>query len=463
MMTMLIVDDLRINREILSLYFKDKFEVLEATNGREALELLMNPEMHVDVMLLDLSMPEMSGKEFLEYRKCSERLSKIPVIIVTASDKAHDEMETFELGIDDYITKPFMPEVVESRIHRAIEHRRSLEEALKQANEYRQQALLDRATGFYNKASVEQLADRALKGSEGSLAALIVCDADKFKKVNDLLGHLEGDKVIHRLAAMIAGQCGRKDILGRIGGDEFVILLKDLRCREDARRLAGQLLEEVRRSTKHQLPEYLSISMGIAFNDSHACGYRELFAKADEALRYAKENGKNQYQEYGIKRGLSIKRRSLALLFNPARKNLLILEEILEDQFLMVEARTPQRLMELYQKMEEKIAILFVDISEEPDDGTAVVEMLRNIMRKGISFPIIAIYEEGYLSQCRNVLSLPIDDICPSPLEKSYVTRRIGQLLEKYAGKHREGLVQRIMDGSLYQNHYNQEEMIHNG
>lgn len=432
MMTMLIVDDLEMTREILSIYFEEQFRILEAENGEEAMAILEGSGEDIDVILLDLSMPKMGGKQFLEYRKESKKLFQIPVIVVTASDQAKDELETFELGIDDYITKPFMPEVVDYRIQRVIENRRSLLEAEETAYEYKHKAEIDQFTGLYNKATVEQRINEALKETKSSLCALLVCDLDKFKRVNDTMGHLEGDRVLRRISKIMTKQFRKTDMIGRIGGDEFVVFLREIPARDVVRRLARQLIQEVRENVRYQLPEYLSISVGIAYNNCQPMEYSQLFARADEALLDAKENGKDQFREYGVCQREENIPRELALMCNVSRSNRMVLEEVLEEQFSIMEIGTWEQLQRVCECAKKDIAMVFLDVSEEGDQGEGIISRFE-IWQKKCHYPLVAIYQEGNMEQCRNVLRMEISDLCASPLDMAYVKRRVKQLIGKFA------------------------------
>lgn len=117
---MLIVDDMEMNREILKVLFSSNFEIMEADSGEEAIEILEACKGSIDIVLLDLAMPEMSGFELLERRKTLECFREVPVVVITSSAEMEDQIKAFELGVSDYVSKPIIPEIVISRVNNVI-------------------------------------------------------------------------------------------------------------------------------------------------------------------------------------------------------------------------------------------------------------------------------------------------------------------------------------------------------
>ena len=114
--TILIVDDFAVNREILSALLSGTYNILEAQNGFEALEILNAHIGEISVILLDIMMPELDGFDVLEIVKSNEFLSDIPVILITASVGDDVEQKGFQLGAVDFVSKPFNPHIVRARI-----------------------------------------------------------------------------------------------------------------------------------------------------------------------------------------------------------------------------------------------------------------------------------------------------------------------------------------------------------
>ena len=158
----------------------------------------------------------------------------------------------------------------------------------------------DGLTGLYNKKYTQSLIEDYLTG-EGSrgIHAVIMIDIDNFKCINDTLGHIQGDAALIAVAQSLQSLFRASDVVGRIGGDEFLILLKNL----DSNRI---LLEKLRtaccvlREIHLEDPDYrVSGSVGASIYPADGTSYRELYQKADTALYHSKEHGKDQYCIYG--------------------------------------------------------------------------------------------------------------------------------------------------------------------
>lgn len=129
--TILVVDDLRLNRAAIRGIFANEYEIAEAENGQEALNYLAAHPEKADIILLDIVMPVMDGREFLERKKKDASIADIPVVIITSDDTEKCQAEMLELGADDYIIKPFVSAIAERRIRNVLESQKRLEKTLK--------------------------------------------------------------------------------------------------------------------------------------------------------------------------------------------------------------------------------------------------------------------------------------------------------------------------------------------
>lgn len=161
----------------------------------------------------------------------------------------------------------------------------------------RQQAERDSLTKLLNKASVQQAVTTYLEERESSrLAALMVMDLDNFKVVNDTHGHLYGDAVLTQIGTTLRSLFRSQDAIGRIGGDEFLILLKDVPSREMVEERCALLVNTIRSQLQKLMPDLpVSVSIGCAMVPEHGNSYVDLFRRADEALYLVKRKGKNGY------------------------------------------------------------------------------------------------------------------------------------------------------------------------
>jgi len=167
----------------------------------------------------------------------------------------------------------------------------------KEAEELLYKAQRDSLTGLYNKGTSQSIIeDYIMNEGKGVNGALFVIDLDNFKAVNDNLGHLAGDIVLTEIAKIISKVFHENSIVGRIGGDEFVIFLKDVDSEGVIQKKAKELLSGFKNTSTEEILEYnVSGSIGISKYPEHGESYKELFISADKATYSAKNNGKGRY------------------------------------------------------------------------------------------------------------------------------------------------------------------------
>lgn len=158
----------------------------------------------------------------------------------------------------------------------------------------------DALTGLYNKGAAIQLIQNAVgENKNNMLNALMIIDLDNFKEVNDLLGHSQGDKTLAEVAKILNNIFKGGDIVGRIGGDEFVVFVKNVDVISDVELLAAKVVKDINYTYVHEERDIqLTCSVGVAIYPYHGKSYEELFDKADKAVYTAKANGKCGYRIY---------------------------------------------------------------------------------------------------------------------------------------------------------------------
>lgn len=211
--TLLIADDEKHNRVLLTELLQDEYQIVLAKNGAQALK--MARERNPDLILLDVLMPGMDGLEVMRELKSADSTRQIPVIIVSALDSVADEERGLQLGAVDYITKPFHPPIVRVRVHNHLQsvHQRRLLEQL---------AMIDSLTEIPNRRRFTEVYEREWRRCARSTSPLsmIVVDVDHFKIFNDTYGHAAGDVVLKRVATAIRSALKRPaDFVARYGGD----------------------------------------------------------------------------------------------------------------------------------------------------------------------------------------------------------------------------------------------------
>ncbi len=153
----------------------------------------------------------------------------------------------------------------------------------------------DGLTGLYNKEAAERYSDRYIRQAEGELCALMIIDIDNFKSVNDTLGHLGGDIFLADVAHTIKTMFRDGDIVGRIGGDEFAVLMKNIPSADVAGKKAARLLSTITEVFREKHDYGVSCSIGIALSPENGSDYITIYRNADTALYRAKTDGKNRF------------------------------------------------------------------------------------------------------------------------------------------------------------------------
>ena len=167
----------------------------------------------------------------------------------------------------------------------------------------KERAERDSLTKLLNKQSTQQLVTEHLNTQDANqLSALLILDLDNFKTVNDSYGHLYGDAVLAQVGGCLRSLFRANDIIGRIGGDEFLIFLKDLPDMDIVTDRCDLLLASLNKLLARLMPDLeVSCSIGAAISPTHASNYADLFQRADEALYAAKKRGKNRYKIYSLR------------------------------------------------------------------------------------------------------------------------------------------------------------------
>ena len=211
----LVVEDNELNREILSSFLEEKFNVILAENGEEGLKILGEHYRELSVVLLDICMPVCDGFEFLRRRNKDKLLSTIPVIVMTGSNSKDAEIQCLDLGAVDFIPKPYNFKIVVGRINSVIKLRESV--LTLTAVEH------DELTGIYTRQAFFYHAKTLLKAKAEERFHLIVADIRNFKLINSSYGDKIGDEVLCYLAKTYT-KMFRDGLVSRYGSDQFVCM-----------------------------------------------------------------------------------------------------------------------------------------------------------------------------------------------------------------------------------------------
>ncbi|MBP2635390.1 MAG: response regulator with diguanylate cyclase domain [Firmicutes bacterium] len=288
----LLVDDSKLNNQIMQDILSNDYDMFVSTSGEEALAIAASES--IDLILLDVEMPEMDGYEVCRRLKKNPYTKNIPVIFVSAANDVQHETEGLEMGAIDYIIKPSNPAIIKARVknHLELKTYRDILERI---------SLIDGLIGIANRRHFDQTLEkewiRALR--KGDIISLALVDIDYFKKYNDYYGHLAGDKCLQKVGSILKESLYRtNDLVARYGGEEFVALLPATTQVE-----AFMIMERTRSNVEelyvpHEMSEvsdYITVSIGVASIWPGADTVSsDLIRQADAALYQAKKLGRNR-------------------------------------------------------------------------------------------------------------------------------------------------------------------------
>jgi diguanylate cyclase (GGDEF)-like protein len=296
-MRILVAEDDAISRTLLERTLQRAgYSVISVANGAQAIAELIKQDAP-RLALVDWIMPEMDGVEVCrEIRRRNEQAYTY-LILLSSRESKEDIVAGLESGADDYLTKPFNVDELKARLrtgHRILE----LEDHLVEAREsMRFQATHDLLTSLWNRGVIVELMSHEIMRArrERSCTAVMMCDIDHFKSVNDQFGHAIGDEVLREVARRLHNSVRSYDMVGRYGGEEFLVALNKCnpgsavsRAENLREKIAGRPIQTANK------PVSVTISVGLALSTEFSeCTIEEIMHQADMALYAAKAAGRN--------------------------------------------------------------------------------------------------------------------------------------------------------------------------
>jgi two-component system cell cycle response regulator len=296
-MRILVAEDDAISRTLLERTLQRAgYAVISVENGVEAMAELVKQDAP-RLALLDWIMPEMEGVEVCREIRRRKDQAYTYLILLSSRESKEDIVAGLESGADDYLTKPFDVDELKARLrtgHRILE----LEDHLVEAREsMRFQATHDLLTSLWNRGVIVELMSHEIMRSrrERSCTAVIMCDIDHFKSVNDQFGHAIGDEVLREVARRLHNSVRSYDMVGRYGGEEFLVALNKCnpgsavsRAENLREKIAGRPIQTANK------PVSVTISIGLALSSEFPeSTIEEIMHQADMALYAAKAAGRN--------------------------------------------------------------------------------------------------------------------------------------------------------------------------
>jgi diguanylate cyclase (GGDEF)-like protein len=300
----LIVDDVTHNIRLLDKILDGVgYNTVFANSGKQALEIIGNKASQIDLILLDLMMPEMDGIEVCNILKSNPMYQDIPIIFITADNSAESFATAFKMGAIDYIKKPFDKAELLLRVENQLKLnkayaglRRSNDELLEAYALLQQLVTVDPLTGLENCRSIMIFTELQIKLAQRykTFFSILLIDLDYFKKINDTYGHLIGDEILKNIAKILKYVLRNVDHIGRFGGEEFIVILPNTNLKNAV--LVAEKVREAIANFVHNIEDYLiqtTVSIGIASYNSLDDDVNQIIERADQAVYTAKLSGRN--------------------------------------------------------------------------------------------------------------------------------------------------------------------------
>ncbi|MBE9100113.1 putative bifunctional diguanylate cyclase/phosphodiesterase [Vacuolonema iberomarrocanum] len=345
----LVIDDEPTNFDVIESFLSQQnYQLYYMSSGKEAIAAL--DLLQPDAILLDVMMPDMNGIDVCQHIKSLAKWQAVPIIIITALSTSDDLARCLEAGADDYVSKPINKLELRSRLQAMLRIKRQYDDlqvalewqaALKaeriellakhndelgqkvkertaelevQAERIRHNALHDPLTALPNRNFLLERIEAALARSKAAQAtssstavepsfqyAVLFLDLDRFKVINDSLGHLFGDQLLVIIARQLETYLQGADMVARFGGDEFVFLIESASCLEALMERVEQILCDFQnpiRLKAYQL--FVGVSIGIVLGNADYHEPAELIRDADIAMYQAKAKATNTFEVFAL-------------------------------------------------------------------------------------------------------------------------------------------------------------------
>lgn len=299
----LYVEDSRLVATLLTgLMERHGLQVVHRAQAEQALQLLQDTaaggpreDEAFDIVVTDFYLQgHLTGGDLLHAIRARFHYSQqeMPVLVLTGAESDDKQVEVFHAGANDFVSKPIVEEVLMARIRSLLLIKQQFSALKRQSEATHRLAITDSLTGVYNRRYLLDHGEQFLANRANNPVAAVLLDIDHFKKINDNLGHIAGDRVLQALGDLLRGRIGRNAMVVRFGGEEFALLVP--RCTvNDACECAEGLRAEIEALQPGRVS--ITVSIGLATNQQNpGMTLTQLLNHADKALYAAKAQGRNK-------------------------------------------------------------------------------------------------------------------------------------------------------------------------
>ena len=285
---LIVEDSLTARLHLRNLLKIHKYQIHEATNGEEALEILAQDKNNIKIVITDYEMPKMDG--FTLTQKIREKYSMNEIAIIGLSTLGNSELTTrfIKYGANDFMSKPYESEQLYCRLTQNVK-------LIEQFDELRELSLKDHLTKLFNRhyfyAVAPKFYESAARQSQSPIIAML--DIDFFKKVNDTYGHDVGDIVLVRIASILQNFFRKSDVVVRFGGEEFVVLANNMNPKM-ASYVFNKMRTKIEKEIFHHKEKEFSVTISCGVCTEDLGDIDKMLKNADTKLYLAKNGGRNQ-------------------------------------------------------------------------------------------------------------------------------------------------------------------------
>jgi diguanylate cyclase (GGDEF)-like protein len=320
----LIVDDDDGIKDLLCSFLTSRGHICQtASDGIDALDKVGKGDF--DAVITDIKMPRMDGITLT--RELVKRHLGLSIMAMTGFSQAYSEEDAIDAGVHDFITKPFTLAEFSARFHKVMRDHRihaeireinkastdeiiavfqketegKIESLKKEITALKDLAHFDMLTKLPNRRLFFDALSQSLESAKryGHMLALMYLDLDNFKVINDTLGHDAGDLLLKKVVQRLAICVRKSDIVARMGGDEFTIILVHIAEEQEAAFIADRIIDSLSKTFRLEGHECsISGSIGISLFPADGDTTEILLKKADMAMFYVKNQGRNNYRFY---------------------------------------------------------------------------------------------------------------------------------------------------------------------